>query len=141
VARRELSKFEAHHHHHHHHKHQEYVRPEKLTTPLGLFALHKLNVMNPDILKEKEKRLLKPSAPGVITSVIHAFINLAMPLYVYSVWRNHGWAGFRQVRAVLPLAALVGINYGFQQTSSVIRELWMSGARRKMVNQYKDLNG
>ena len=38
------------HHHHHHHGHVEYRRPHNIDTSLGLFALKKLNAINPEFL-------------------------------------------------------------------------------------------
>jgi hypothetical protein len=46
--------------------------------------------MNPEYLREKDKRLLKPSAPGVITHLIHGATYLTAPIYSYAVWRNFG---------------------------------------------------
>jgi len=138
---RKTSVFDAHHHHHSHHEHLEYERPQKLTTPLGLFALKKLNAMNPDYLSEKDKRLLKPSAPGVITSVLHACLGFTVPVYAFSVWKNHGWVAFARPKILLPLIILMGANIGFQYTACGIRELWLSIPRSSMVNRYKGLHG
>lgn len=138
---RKLSVFDAHHHHHSHHAHVEYKRPEKLTTPLGLYALKKINAMNPDYLTETEKKLLKPSAPGVISGLGQGLLTLTVPAYVLTVWNNQGWVAFKQPKVLLPLAVLFGAQYGFQYFANIFRELQQYSSRKKLVNRYVSLHG
>lgn len=133
--------FDDHHHHHHHHEHVEYRRPFNLTTELGLFALKKLDAMNPDILREREKRLLNPSAPGVLTHVVHATLSLATPIFAYSVWRNFGAKYFLRPQVFLPLGVLVGVNIGFQNVANYMRELTLTIPRGNLVSHYKNQYG
>lgn len=108
-----------HHHHHHHHTHYEYKRPNHITTDLGLFALKKLDAMNPDFLKVKEKRLLSSVAPGVLTHLGYSGLIFANVAYISYVWQAHGLKKFLQPKVFLPLAAMTitlnvynrGINY------------------------------
>lgn len=133
--------FDAHHHHHHHHDHVEYRRPFELTTSLGLFALKKLNAMNPDILQESEKKLLNASAPGVISSLGHGAILFGATVYAGFVWKNLGLAGFARPVALIPLGGFAGAFVVFNWTANYLRELTLSGPRRKLISTYKDRYG
>jgi hypothetical protein len=77
--------------------------------------------MNPDYLTEKEKRLLKPSAPGVITGVFHTILTLSVPTYILAIWNNQGWVAFNRPKVLLPIAVLYGAQYGFQYVSNISR--------------------
>ena len=115
--------FEAHHHHHHHHEHVEYHRPETLNTNLGLYSLKKLNAMNPDILKESEKRLLQPSAPGVLTSLVHGAFIFGATGYTAYIYRYLGGRAFLRPNVLLPYGVIAAGMIVFQSFSSKIREL------------------
>lgn len=134
-------KFEAHHHHHQHHSHVEYRAPFNITTEIGLFSLKKLNAMNPDILKEKEKRLLNPSAPGVITYVAHSFLLFTTPIYAFTMWKNFGFKSFVSPKVFIPLGLLMGTSIGFQHVANYARELTFAYPRSKLVQKYKDQYG
>lgn len=97
--------------------------------------------MNPEYLTEKDKRLLNPSGPGVITHLIHGAIFLTTPIYSYAVWRNFGAKAFLRPAVVLPLAALFGTNIFFQYVANYMRELTLAPARKSMVSYYKDQLG
>jgi hypothetical protein len=108
---------------------------------LGLFALKKLNAMNPGYLREKDKRLLNPSAPGVISHLIHGLFLVSIPVYAYSVWSNHGAKAFLRPAVALPLGALFTTSYLFQRVANYMRELTLGPARKNMVAFYKDQLG
>jgi len=133
--------FEKHHHHHHHHEHLDYKRPHILTTDIGLFALKKLNAMNPDALTEKHKRLLGSPAPGPISSLFHGGLMIAMGGYSYYVWAKLGVAGFASLRALLPLGALLGSWVGFNWVANELRELHFGPGRSAMVKHYANQYG
>ena len=130
-----------HHHHHHHHEHLEYKRPHTLTTDIGLFALKKLNAMNPEALSEHHKRLLGSSAPGPITSVIHSGLLFSMAGYSGYIWSKLGVVGFLNPRALIPLGALAGTWVGFNWVANELRELHFSPARNSMVKHYTNQYG
>jgi hypothetical protein len=133
--------FEKHHHHHHHHEHLEYKRPNSLTTDIGLFALKKLNAMNPDLLSEQHKRLLGSSAPGVITNVMHGGLLISMAGYSTYVWSKLGLIGFVNPRAVLPLGALMGAWVGCNWVANELRDWHFSRDRAAMVKHYSNQYG
>jgi hypothetical protein len=116
-----LSQFDGHHHHHHHHEHVEYRRPFNIDTNLGLFALKKLNVMNPDILKEKEKVLLKAVAPGAITHIVQGCYILSTSTFLYYTWNNFGFRGFARPQAIIGLGGVVVSYIAFQKAANYIR--------------------
>jgi hypothetical protein len=119
----------------------EYRRPFNIDTNLGLFALKKINAMNPEYLREKDKRLLNPSAPGVITHLVHGFLLASIPIYGYNVWRNFGVKAFLRPVVALPLGVLFGTSIAFQNVSNYVRELTLSSSRKSMVSYYKDQLG
>jgi hypothetical protein len=97
--------------------------------------------MNPEYLREKDKRLLNPSGPGVITHLIHGLLLFTTPIYTYSVWSNFGAKAFLRPVVILPLAALFGSNIFFQHVANYMRELTLGPARKNMVSFYKDQLG
>ena len=106
-----------------------------------MFALKKLNAINPEILREQEKRLLLPSAPGVITSLIHGGLMCSAAVYTGYIWRSFGLKGFANPQAVIPLGAIIGSSIVFQWSANRLRELSLSGARKKLVTLYSDRYG
>ena len=97
--------------------------------------------MNPEYLREKDKRLLNPSAPGVITHLVHGLFLVSIPVYSYSVWNNFGFKAFLRPAVAVPLVGLVGTNYLFQRVANYLRELTLGPARKNMVAFYKDQLG
>ena len=140
--KRQHSQFEGHHHDHHHHEHVEYRRPSKLDTNLGLFALKKLNAIDPTMLSESDKRLLQPVAPGAITYLLHGALLSTAGLYTYSAWRNIGFSFLIKRKTLIPFVALVGLAVNFQFVANYARELipW-AYARAALVNRSKQKYG
>ena len=103
--------FENHHHHHHHHEHVEYRRPHSLNTDLGLFALKKLNAINPDILTEQDKRLLNPVAPGVISFLINGSLAVGTTVLAATTWARFGMGGFLKPQVAVGLVGFLGASY------------------------------
>ena len=97
--------------------------------------------MNPEYLREKDKRLLNPSGPGVITHLIHGAILLTTPIYSYVVWSNFGAKAFLRPAIITPLVALFGFNIFSQHVTNYIREMTLAPARKSMVSYYKDQLG
>jgi hypothetical protein len=94
--------------------------------------------MNPEILTEQDKRLLSPSAPGVITNLEHAIFMCTTTIFAAYAWRKVGFAGFLKPLVVLPL---VGTWVGFSWINNELRELSFSSARGKMVARYTNEYG
>lgn len=97
--------------------------------------------MNPDILQESEKKLLQPSAPGVISSLGHGAILGGATLYSLYVWKNLGIAGFTRPLVLVPIGGFAGAFVVFNWAASYLREFTLSGSRRKLVSTYKDRYG
>lgn len=135
----------GHHHHghgHHHddhgkheHKQSEFKRPEKLTTSLGLYALKKLEAINPTFLTVRESRLLQPVTPGPITYFINAGFYISAGLYGAYLWRTRGIRGFGTL-AVLPFAGLIAGRYITNEGLSYLRDFFYFNQRKAMVNSY-----
>ena len=126
----------GHHHHRHHHDHVEYEQPEKLTTELGLYALKKINTIDPRFMKANDTRLLQQVNPGPITYLVNAGFMLSASGYGFYVWRTLGVRGFASL-AVLPLAVLVGARKVSLNGLNIAREKLYSAEREEMVNRYK----
>jgi len=73
---------------------------------LGLYALKKLNAINPRFLTVREARLLEPVTPGPLTYYSVFGWYLATGLYGTYLWRTKGLRGFASL-SVLPLLALM----------------------------------
>ena len=124
------------HHHEHHHSTVQYQRPKQLTTPIGLYALKKLNAIEPNLLTVREKRLLEPVVPGFLSYLIYGGFLAVMGGYTAVVFRSHGYQGLIS-KAMLPVIALgvsmkgteYGLNYG--------REMLYSRQRNALVENYK----
>ena len=110
-----MGPFQGHHHHHHKHSHAKYQRPTVFSQSLGLYALKKLDAMNPRLFSVYEQRLLNPVAPGVITYLAYAGIIASMVGYSLYIWRGAGLKAFVG-KSVLPVigmgVAFKGITYG-----------------------------
>jgi hypothetical protein len=97
--------------------------------------------MNPEILREKDKRLLNPSGPGVLTHLVHGFLLASLPIYTYNIWRNFGTKAFLRPIVALPLGVLFGTSIAFQNVANYMRELTFELPRSRMVSYYKDTYG
>ena len=104
-----MSSYEGHHHHHSHHT-TKYVPPKSLNNGLALFALKKLNAIDPDFLTVKEKRLLQAVAPGIISYILNFGFLASQGLYTIYIWRGFGLRGLFGFK-ILPLAGLLGAQY------------------------------
>lgn len=137
----EHSVFDAHHHSHHVHQ-VEYKRPQELTTNLGLFALKKLNAMNPDILTEREKKLLRPVSPGTISCLGQGFFLVSATFYSAYIWRILGLGGIaRAPLSVIPVGGLIGAGMAFNFVANYMREWTWALPRSSLVKNYSDKYG
>lgn len=137
--------FLGHHHHHHaHHGHgheqHEFQVPEKLTTGLGLYALKKLNAINPHLLSVRESRLLEPVTPGPITYFITGAWYLATGVVGVHLWRTKGLKGFASL-SVLPLLGLIAAKHVTLHTVNYVREQTYSLDRKRLVTDYVEKYG
>lgn len=97
--------------------------------------------MNPEILRESDKRLLNPSGPGVITHLGHGLIIAAVPIYAFTIWKDFGLKVFLRPVLALPIGVLVGLSVVFQNVANYCRELTFELPRSRMVSHYKDIYG
>ena len=74
-----------------------------------MFALKKLNAIEPNYLTVKEKRLLQPVAPGFISYLIYGTFYATMGLYTAYLFRSMGYKGLVS-KAILP-AVILGVGY------------------------------
>jgi hypothetical protein len=99
---------------------------------LGLYALKKLNAIEPMYLSVREKRLLQPVAPGFISYLIYGTFFVGMGGYSTYVFKSLGYKGFVS-KAMIPVAGLAvgykaveyGLNWG--------RELLFASDRSELV--------
>ena len=63
--------------------------------------------MNPEILTERDKRLLNTPAPGVISNLVHGAFLCSMTGYTAWVWKKLGTAGLFRPAVVVPFGGLV----------------------------------
>jgi hypothetical protein len=107
---------------------------------LGLYALKKLNAIEPMYLSVREKRLLQPVAPGFISYVIYGTFFGSMSVYTAYVFRSLGYKGLVS-KAIIPVAGFAvgykvveyGLNWG--------REFLYAGERSELVEKYKNRLG
>lgn len=93
--------------------------------------------MNPDILTEREKKLLKPVGPGITTNFWHGFLVATATVYSAYLWRSLGLKGIiRNPLSVIPSGVLIGGAIGFDIFANYIRELTWIIPRRNMVKSY-----
>lgn len=78
------------HHAHGSHATAKYVAPKTLNNSLTLFALKKLNAMDPNFLTHKEKRLLQAVSPGIISYTLNFGFLASQFGYVIYIWRGFG---------------------------------------------------
>lgn len=74
---------------------------------MGLFALKKLNAIEPKYLNVREKRLLGPVAPGFISYMIYGVFFVSIGGYTTYVFRSFGYKGLAS-KAMIPALALIG---------------------------------
>lgn len=74
-----------------------------------MFALKKLNAIEPKYLNVKEKRLLQPVAPGFISYMIYGVFFASMGGYTTYVFKSFGYKGLVS-KAMIPVVAL-GVGY------------------------------
>lgn len=84
---------------------------------------------------------MNPSGPGVLTHLTYGLFLVSIPVYTFSVWKNFGFKAFLRPTVALPLGALVGANFVFQNVATYMRELTFEIPRTRMVNHYKDIYG
>lgn len=77
--------------------------------------------MNPDVLRQQDKKLLNPSAPGVITHLIYGAILVATSAYTLYAWRIHGIKFLAKPKLLIPLAGVFGVNFVFQEVANRCR--------------------
>lgn len=94
--------------------------------------------MNPDILAEREKNLLKPVAPGITTNFWHGFLIASAGIYSAYVWRALGLKGIaRNPLSVVPAGVFFGGAVAFDVLANYARELTWYFPRKNMVESYK----
>jgi hypothetical protein len=93
--------------------------------------------MNPDILKEKEKILLNPVAPGAITHIMQSIFILSTTAFTYYTWNNFGFKGFVRPQALVRFGGLLVSYIVFQKVANYAREATFSYPRSKLVKDYK----
>lgn len=111
-----------------------------MTTPIGLYALKKLNAIEPSYLTVREKRLLNPVAPGFISYLIYGSFMAGMGVYTAYVFRSFGYKGLIS-KAMIPAVGIAvgykvvefGLNYG--------RELLFAKQRGDLVEKYRNRLG
>lgn len=128
------------HHHHHHHHHVDYIEPKELTTELGLFALKKINAIDPTFLRASEVRLFDQVNPGPITYLINGTFLLTAGAYIHYVLRGLGPKAFLS-KPALPLLALVCVWKPTMLLLNYSRESLYGPQRRKLVNKYVESHG
>jgi len=106
-----------------------------------LFALKKLNAINPEFLQESEKRLLQPVAPGAITHLGYGGLLAGSAWYAFYAWRTVGLVNMLQPKTMIPLAVLLGSLVGFQVVSNYAREVQWTLPRSNLVDKYKQQYG
>ena len=112
-----------------------------LNTNLGLFALKKLNACDPELLSQREKRLLQAVAPGVISHLIYGSLLAATGWYTFYAWKNLGFGFVANKKTVAVLGGLIGTTYGSQVVLNYLRELTWSFSRSNLVENYKQKYG
>lgn len=114
--------------------------PEKLNTGLGLYALKKLNAINPRFLSVRESRLLEPVTPGPITYFITGAWYIVTGVVGVHLWRTKGLRGFASL-SVLPLLGLIAAKHVTLHTVNYIREQSYSLDRKRLVQDYTEKLG
>jgi len=84
---------------------------------------------------------LRPSAPGVITGLIHGGILLSLPIFAFTAWKNYGIKSFARPQVFIPLGVIVGTSFTFQTVANYCRELTFSLPRANLVTRFKDTYG
>ncbi len=77
--------------------------------------------MNPELLKESEKGLLKPSAPGAYTHTVCGLLLLTSAAYGVFAWKRFGLKGFINPIVSFPLGALIFTSISAQWIYTYVR--------------------
>ena len=99
---------------------------------MGLYALKKINAINPNFLRVREARLLQQVNPGTITYMTNIFFLLSTGAYSMYVWRGLGFKGFMG-KAALPLIGIVGAWKGSMIGFNWLREEYYASDRKELV--------
>jgi hypothetical protein len=85
--------------------------------------------MNPNILTEKEKRLLEPVAPGIISSIAITLPLLINSFIAFNIWRKNGIRGIFTQKSLFTLGGLSVLTLITTHTVNYLRELQWYSAR------------